>query len=79
MRSEQLKGEQAEIALYNAQTFALLGDTEAARARLQAARAAGLPETRVVSNTVLRRAGLVPDRTRENAVENTVPSTPGKS
>jgi len=79
MRSEQLKGEQAEIALYNAQTFALLGDTEAARARLQAARAAGLPETRVVSNTVLRRAGLVPDRTRADAVQNTVPSTPGKS
>lgn len=75
MRSEQLKGEQAEIALYNAQTFVLLGDTEAARARLQAARAAGLPETRIVSNTVLRRAGLVPDHARENAV----PSTPGKS
>jgi TolB-like protein/DNA-binding winged helix-turn-helix (wHTH) protein/Flp pilus assembly protein TadD len=74
-RSEQLKGEQAEIALYNAQTFALLGDTEAARARLQAARAAGLPETRIVSNTVLRRAGLVSDNARENAV----PSTPGKS
>lgn len=79
MRSEQLKGEQAEIALYNAQTFVLLGDTAAARTRLQAARAAGLPETRIVSNTVLRRAGLVPGHVRENAVQNTVPSTPGKS
>jgi Flp pilus assembly protein TadD len=76
MRSEQLKGEQAEIALYNAQTLALLGEHEAARARIQAARAAGLPETRVVSNIVLRRAGLVePIR----ATENTVPSPPGKS
>lgn len=74
-RSEQLKGEQAEIALYNAQTLALLGDVEAARTRLQAARAAGLPETRVVSNTVLRRVGLVSGRARDN----TVPSTPGKS
>ena len=75
MRSEQLKGEQAEIALYNAQTLALLGDRDAARARIQAARAAGLPETRVVSNFVLRRAGLVPDRAGEDAV----PTTPRKS
>lgn len=75
MRSEQLKGEQAEIALYNAQTLALLGDRDAARARIQAARTAGLPETRIVSNFVLRRAGLVPDRAGEDAV----PATPGKS
>ena len=76
MRSEQLKGEQAEIALYNAQTLALLGEHEAARARIQAALAAGLPEARILSNIVLRRAGLVmPSRADENAV----PSTPGKS
>lgn len=74
MRSEQLKGEQAEIALYNAQTLVLLGDRDAARARLKAARAAGLPETRIVSNLVLRRAGLVAE-----VAENTVPSTPRKS
>lgn len=75
MRSEQLKGEQAEIALYNAQTLALLGEHEAARARIQAARAAGLPETRLVSNIVLRRAGLVSNRASDKAA----PSTPGKS
>ena len=75
MRSEQLKGEQAEIALYNAQTLALLGDRDAALARLQAARAAGLPETRIVSNLVLRSAGLVSGLASEKAV----PSTPGKS
>lgn len=75
MRSEQLKGEQAEIALYNAQTLALLGDRAGARARLQAARAAGLPETRIVSNLILRGAGLVPG----SASENAAPSIPGKS
>lgn len=75
MRSEQLKGEQAEIALYNAQTLALLGEREAARIRIRAALAAGLPETRLASNIVLRRAGLVP----KHAGDEKVPSTPGKS
>lgn len=75
MRSEQLKGEEAETALYNAQTLALLGEHGAARARIQAARAAGLPETRIVTNIVLRRAGLVSSRASENAV----PPIPGKS
>ncbi|MCZ3115072.1 hypothetical protein NYZ21_21780, partial [Acinetobacter baumannii] len=46
-RAEALGGEPAEVAFYNAETFALLGDRDAERARLQAARAAGLAETRL--------------------------------
>ena len=50
----------AEAALYLAQTFAVLGDAPQARARIAAALRAGMPRTRVDTNAVLRRAGLVP-------------------
>jgi len=57
-RSEELRGEPMEIALFNAQTLAVLGDIGQARQRIAAARAAGLPETRIKTNVVLRRAGI---------------------
>ncbi|GHE25038.1 tetratricopeptide repeat protein [Vulcaniibacterium thermophilum] len=58
-RAEALGGEPAEVAFYNAETFALLGDRDAARARLQAARAAGLAETRLTTHPLFARAGLL--------------------
>lgn len=50
---------EAAVAFYNAETFALLGDRDAARARLQAARAAGLAETRLTTHPLFARAGLL--------------------
>ena len=50
----------AEAALYAAEVFAALGDAPQARARIAAARRAGMPDTRISTNAVLRRAGLVP-------------------
>lgn len=58
-RSEALRGEPIEVALYNAMTFASLGEIEQSRERVAVARAAGLPETRIATNAVLRRAGVV--------------------
>jgi TolB-like protein/DNA-binding winged helix-turn-helix (wHTH) protein/Flp pilus assembly protein TadD len=57
-RSEALASEPAEVALFNAQTFALFGDVEQARRRVAAARAAGMAENRIVTNAVLRRANV---------------------
>lgn len=59
-RAEALDREHAEVALYNAETFALLGDLDSARKRIAAARQAGMPDVRIHSNAVFRRAGLVP-------------------
>lgn len=58
-RSETLDRETAEVALYNAATFALLGDVTQARRRIETARAAGMAEIRITTNAVLRSAGLV--------------------
>lgn len=63
IRRSETQGTQtdpAEAALYAAETFAVLGDPAQARARLAAARRAGMPRTRIDTNAVLRRAGLVP-------------------
>ncbi|MFD0737748.1 tetratricopeptide repeat protein [Lysobacter koreensis] len=58
-RSESLPTELAEVAYYNATTFAVLGNQVEARRRLDAARAAGVPEIRITTNAVFVRAGLV--------------------
>lgn len=58
-RSEALGDEPAEVALFNAQTLAVLGRLDLARRRIAAARAAGLPEARITTNPVLRRTRLV--------------------
>lgn len=53
-RSEELGSEPAEVAWLNAQTLVQLGDIEQARKRISAARAAGITERRITTNTVLR-------------------------
>jgi len=58
VRAEALGGQPGEVALFNAETFALLGDPGAARQRLQVARAAGIAETQISSNYTFRRLGL---------------------
>lgn len=57
IRSEELGGEPAEVALYNAQTYVRLGDPRAAARRLAQAREAGTPEARIASNPFFARAG----------------------
>ncbi|MCR6662513.1 MAG: tetratricopeptide repeat protein [Luteimonas sp.] len=53
-RSEALGGDPIEAALYNAMTFVALGELDQSRKRIASAREAGLSETRIASNTVLR-------------------------
>ncbi|KAF1694945.1 winged helix-turn-helix domain-containing protein [Pseudoxanthomonas koreensis] len=57
-RAAALRDEPAEVAFLGATTFAVLGLPDRARGALQAARAAGFPESRIASNAVLRRTGL---------------------
>lgn len=52
--AEALATEQAEVALINAQTLALLGDDPAARERLRLARGAGIPDQRIEASPALR-------------------------
>lgn len=58
-RSEALGSQPGEVALLNAQTLVLLGQPDAARMRLARARAAGIAESLITSNLILRRAGLL--------------------
>ncbi|AKC87019.1 tetratricopeptide repeat protein [Pseudoxanthomonas suwonensis] len=53
-----LAHEPGEVAMYNAQTLAVLGQYPQARESLQAARAAGIPESRIATHAVFRRTGL---------------------
>jgi hypothetical protein len=53
-RAEALSTERGEIAFLGAQTFALLGDTAAARERLEQARAHDIPLQRIQASPVLR-------------------------
>lgn len=55
-RSEALGVEPAEVALYNAQTYARLGDMQQAVRRLADARKAGMPESRILGNPLLSGA-----------------------
>jgi TolB-like protein/DNA-binding winged helix-turn-helix (wHTH) protein/Flp pilus assembly protein TadD len=59
-QAEKLASAQSEVALYNAETYALLGDLDEARRQIELARAAGAPDIRIHSSTGLQRAGLVP-------------------
>ncbi|HEY6941205.1 tetratricopeptide repeat protein, partial [Dokdonella sp.] len=64
--AEALGTEPGEVALLNAETLAVLGDLEPARARLATARANGIAEPLIASNAVFKRLGLlVPARTSE--------------
>ena len=58
-RSEALGSEPTEVALFNAQTLVTLGALDQARRRVAAARAAGVPEKRIMTNAILRRANIV--------------------
>ena len=51
--------EPGEVALYNAQALAVLGRLDEARLALQAAREAGIPASRIDTQAVVRRTGLV--------------------
>lgn len=73
VRSEALGSEPMEVALFNAQTLALLGDIDQARRRAAAARSAGLPEDIIASNAVLRRAGVVAPAGGPDRPDSTVP------
>ncbi len=57
-KAESLGTAKGEVALFNAQTYAVLGDNERARERMKTAIANGMAERSIESNYVLRRAGL---------------------
>ena len=58
-RARALGLEPGEVAVYNAQTLAVLGRLDEARAELNAARKAGVSASRIDTHAVFRRAGLV--------------------
>ena len=57
-QAEALGREPGEVAILKAQALAVLGLHEQALAALQAARAAGVPQSRIASHAVFRRTGL---------------------
>jgi|GEM_PF-255970 len=57
-QARALGHEPGEVAILNAQTYAVLGQGDAARAALQAARDAGVPESRIATHALFRRTGL---------------------
>lgn len=60
-KAEALGAQIGEVALLNAETLALLGDSDAARLRVERARREGIAETLIASNPVFRRLNLVED------------------
>lgn len=54
-QAAELAGDSAEVAFFNAQTLALLGDADGARRWLAQARGAGIPVQRVRASPPLRR------------------------
>ncbi len=79
VRAEALGGQPGEVALFNAETFALLDDPAAARQRLQAARAAGIAETQISSNYTFRRLGLWSPPPSAGTSRGTEPPAPPSS
>ena len=73
-RSEALGSEPMEVAFFNAQTFVVLGDIDHARQRVAAARKAGVPEERIATNAILRRAGMVSPVATSDEADSTAPS-----
>ncbi len=57
-QAEALGTAKGDVALFNAQTYALLGDLPSARARVETARASGIGTALIDTNFVLQRAGL---------------------
>ena len=73
-RSEALGGEPGEVALYNAQTLASLGELDEARKRIAAARAAGIVENRIAGNAALRSIRATDGRVDPAKTLETAPS-----
>jgi TolB-like protein/Flp pilus assembly protein TadD len=57
-KAEAISTEQGEVALWAAQTFARLGDSEATRNRVAKARSAGISEDRIRASPLLRQLAL---------------------
>lgn len=77
-RSEALGSEPTEVALFNAQTLVALGALDQARQRVAVARAAGVPEKRIMTNAVLRRANIAsPEAGHERADSRALGSSEG--
>ena len=57
-QAEALGTAKGDVALFNAQTYALLGDLPSARVRIETARASGIGAALIDTNFVLQRAGL---------------------
>lgn len=79
LHAEALGGQPGEVALLDAETFALLGDLDRARQRLLAARAAGIPETEIAGNHTFRRLGLLSPPTAADRPAGTEPPAPHAS
>lgn len=79
LHAEALGGQPGEVALLDAETFALLGDLDQARQRLLAARAAGIPETQIAGNHTFRRLGLLSPPTAADRPAGTEPPAPHAS
>ncbi|MGY4516577.1 tetratricopeptide (TPR) repeat protein/DNA-binding winged helix-turn-helix (wHTH) protein/TolB-like protein [Lysobacter sp. HA18] len=63
VRQSEIKGDQtADVAFYNAETLLRLGDADGARRRIETARHAGIAESRIVTNPLFTRGGLVAAR-----------------
>ncbi len=73
-RSEALGDEPGEVALYNAQTLASLGELSEARKRIAAARAAGIVERRIAGNAALRSVSAAGGRADPAKTQETAPS-----
>jgi hypothetical protein len=54
-KAEALATERGEVALWGAQTMAILGDDKAAREQVAKARAEGIPQQRIGNTPVLRK------------------------
>lgn len=66
-QSEARPGADGSVALINAQTLAVIGSEEEARARIEQARRAGIADTMIASNVFLRRIGGLDQPTHEPA------------
>ncbi|UNK56212.1 tetratricopeptide repeat protein [Pseudoxanthomonas daejeonensis] len=57
-QAQALGHEPGDVAMFNAQALAVLGELDQARVALQAARKAGIPASRIDTQAALRRTGL---------------------
>lgn len=77
LRAEEIDEARGDVALLNAETFAVLGDFKAARARIERAQAEGIAETLIATNAVFHRAGIPVAASPGGADGATAPCKPG--